>query len=65
MLQSVTPGRWSPMVILLTPFMLTMAIVQAPIDSKRLAMNIIGAIVSLLILTKITCPPAFHQCPQL
>ncbi len=53
------------MVILLTPFMLTMAIVQAAIDSKRLAMNIIGAIVSLLILTKITCPPAFHQCPQL
>ena len=36
------------MVILLTPFMLAAAIAQAAIDNKRLAMNIIGAIVSQL-----------------
>ncbi len=34
------------MVILVTPFMLIMAVVQAAIDNNRLVMNIIGAIVS-------------------
>ena len=34
------------MVILVTPFMLVMAVVQAAIDNNRLVMNIIGAIVS-------------------
>ena len=39
---------WYNMVILLTPFMLIMAVVQAAIDNNRLAINIIGAIVSYL-----------------
>ncbi len=39
------------MVILVTPFMLTMAIVQAAIDNNRLVMNIIGAIVSYFLYT--------------
>ena len=44
------PTRYSWwMVILVTPFMLTMAIVQAAIDNKRLVMNIIGAIVSYFV----------------
>ena len=34
------------MVILVIPFLLIMAVAQAAIDSNRLAMNIIGAIVS-------------------
>ena len=34
--------------ILVTPFMLIMAVVQAAIDNKRLAMNINGAIVSYI-----------------
>ena len=34
------------MVILLTPFMLIMAVVQAAIDNSKLVYNIIGAIVS-------------------
>ena len=34
------------MVILVTPFMLVMAVVQAAVDNNRLVMNIIGAIVS-------------------
>lgn len=34
------------MVILVTPFMLIMAVVQAAIDRNKLIMNIIGAIVS-------------------
>ncbi len=42
-----TPIRYSWwMVILVTPFMLIMAVVQAAIDNNRLIMNIIGAIVS-------------------
>ena len=41
------PFRYSWwMVILVTPFMLVMAVVQAAIDNNRLVMNIIGAIVS-------------------
>ncbi len=45
------PVRYSWwMVILVTPFMLTMAIVQAAIDNNRLVMNIIGAIVSYVLL---------------
>ena len=38
------------MVILVTPFMLVMAVVQAAIDNNRLVMNIIGAIVSSILL---------------
>ena len=42
-----SPIRYSWwMVILVTPFMLVMAVVQAAIDNNRLVMNIIGAIVS-------------------
>ena len=41
---SVRYSWW--MVILLTPFMLIMAVVQAAIDNNRLVMNSIGAIVS-------------------
>ena len=37
------------MVILLTPFMLTMAVVQAVIGNNKLAMNIIGAIVYFIL----------------
>ena len=37
------------MVILLTPFMLVMAVVQAAIDNNWLVMKIIGAIVSMQI----------------
>ena len=36
------------MVILVTPFMLIMAVVQAAIDRNKFIMNLIGAIVSLL-----------------
>jgi hypothetical protein len=36
-------------VILVTPFMLVMAVVQAAIDRNRLVMNIIGAIVSSIL----------------
>ena len=44
-----TPVRYSWwMVIFVTPGMLVMAVIQAAIDSNRLAMNIIGAIVSYL-----------------
>ena len=39
------------MVILVTPGMLIMAVAQAAIDNNRLAMNIIGAIVSFYIIT--------------
>jgi hypothetical protein len=38
------------MVILVTPYMLVMAVVQAAIDNNRLVMNIIGAIVSSIVL---------------
>ena len=38
------------MVILLTPIILVMAVVQAAIDQNKLIMNIIGAIVSYLII---------------
>ena len=41
---SISYSWW--MVILVTPFMLVMAAVQAAIDNNRLVMNIIGAIVS-------------------
>jgi hypothetical protein len=44
------PIRYSSwMVILVTPFMLVMAVVQAAIDRNRLVMNIIGAIVSSIL----------------
>ena len=46
-IQANEPIRYSWwMVILVTPFMLVMAVVQAAIDNNRLVMNIIGAIVS-------------------
>ena len=46
-----SPIRYSWwMVILVTPFMLVMAVVQAAIDNNRLVMNIIGAIVSSIFL---------------
>jgi hypothetical protein len=46
-----SPRRYSWwMVILVTPLMLVMAVVQAAIDNNRLVMNIIGAIVSYKII---------------
>ena len=38
------------MVMLVTPFMVIMAVVQAAIDNNKLVYNIIGAIVSTLLL---------------
>ena len=53
-LSANTPIRYSWwMVILVTPFMLIMAVVQAAIDNNRLAMNIIGAIVSQIVIISV------------
>ena len=48
------------MVIFVTPGMLVMAVIQAAIDSNRLAMNIIGAAVSYLHRQSIYQPLRMH-----
>ena len=53
------------MVILVTPFMLIMAVVQAAIDNNQRIMNIIGAIVSMQISYYFTAVSIHHNAQQI
>ena len=51
------------MVIVVTPIMLIMAVVQAAVDNNRAVINIIGAIVSYFLNYMILCNNNYHGVP--